>query len=172
MKILVPVKQVARLREGFALTDGGALAADSLERAPNAWDAFSLEAALALRDDAPASHPDGGERHQIVLVTVGVVVFPGGDLPVAVRLQGGVELRGLQTRQRDPPRGVGLPDGLADRALRVRPGCGFGSGFELDRGAQLGDRGDRGHLGVVLIGAVGGPLGDDPDLIQRQPALP
>ena len=71
MKILVPVKQVARLREGFALTDGGALAADSLERAPNAWDAFSLEAALALRDDAPASHPDGGQRHQIVLVTVG-----------------------------------------------------------------------------------------------------
>jgi electron transfer flavoprotein beta subunit len=71
MKILIPVKQVARLREGFALTDGGALAADALEWAPNAWDAFSLEAALALGEEAAAGPTEGAERHEIVLVTVG-----------------------------------------------------------------------------------------------------
>lgn len=68
MKVLVPVKQVARLREDF---DAGAaragdcaveLAADALEWAPNEWDAFSLEAALALSEDG------GGET---VVVTVG-----------------------------------------------------------------------------------------------------
>ncbi len=68
MKILVPVKQVARLREDFvadtARAGNGAveLAADALEWAPNEWDAFSLEAALALSEDG------NGET---VVVTVG-----------------------------------------------------------------------------------------------------
>ena len=66
MKILVPVKQVARLREGFgagAAGGGGVeLAADALEWTPNEWDAFSLEAALALNE---------GEDGETVLVTVG-----------------------------------------------------------------------------------------------------
>lgn len=68
MKILVPVKQVARLREDFdagaaAAGDGAVeLAADALEWAPNEWDAFSLEAALALNE---------GEDGETVLVTVG-----------------------------------------------------------------------------------------------------
>jgi electron transfer flavoprotein beta subunit len=68
VKILVPVKQVASLREDF---DAGAtragngaveLAADALEWAPNEWDAFSLEAALALNE--------GGEGETVV-VSVG-----------------------------------------------------------------------------------------------------
>lgn len=68
MNVLVPVKQVARLREGFAAdmarAGNGAieLAADALEWAPNEWDAFSLEAALALSEDG-----DG----ETVVVTVG-----------------------------------------------------------------------------------------------------
>jgi electron transfer flavoprotein beta subunit len=68
VKILVPVKQVARLREDFdadrARTGVGAveLAADALEWAPNECDAFSLEAALALSE--------GGEGETVV-VTVG-----------------------------------------------------------------------------------------------------
>ncbi|BDB41203.1 hypothetical protein IWGMT90018_16490 [Mycobacterium kiyosense] len=67
-----------------------------------------------------------------------------------------------------------LVAGLGDRALRTRAWLGagvLGSGFEFDRGAQLGDGGYRGQLGVVLIGAVGGAFGNDPDLIQREPAV-
>ncbi len=68
MKILVPVKQVARLREDFEAGAAGAgdgaveLAADALEWAPNEWDAFSLEAALALNE---------GSDGETVVVTVG-----------------------------------------------------------------------------------------------------
>jgi electron transfer flavoprotein beta subunit len=68
VKILVPVKQVARLREGCETGAAGAggsgveLAAGALEWAPNEWDAFSLEAALALNE---------GEGGETVLVTVG-----------------------------------------------------------------------------------------------------
>jgi electron transfer flavoprotein beta subunit len=68
VKVLIPVKQVARLREDFnadmARAGNGAveLAADALEWAPNEWDAFSLEAALALSEDG-----DG----ETVVVTVG-----------------------------------------------------------------------------------------------------
>jgi electron transfer flavoprotein beta subunit len=68
VKVLVPVKQVARLREDF---DAGAtragngaveLVADALEWAPNGCDAFTLEAALALSENG-----DG----ETVVVTVG-----------------------------------------------------------------------------------------------------
>ncbi len=68
MKILVPVKQVARLREDFAADmaragdDAVELAADALEWAPNKWDAFALEAALALNE---------GSDGETVVVTVG-----------------------------------------------------------------------------------------------------
>lgn len=68
MKVLVPVKQVARLREDFAADTARAgngavaLTADALDSAPNECDAFSLEAALALND---------GGRGETVVVTVG-----------------------------------------------------------------------------------------------------
>jgi electron transfer flavoprotein beta subunit len=68
VKVLVPVKQVARLRAEFAAdmarAGNGAveLAADALEWAPNEWDAFSLEAALALNE--------GGDGETVV-VSVG-----------------------------------------------------------------------------------------------------
>jgi electron transfer flavoprotein beta subunit len=68
VRILVPVKQVARLREDFDAGAAGAgngaveLAPDALVWAPNEWDAFSLEAALALNE--------GGEGETVV-VTVG-----------------------------------------------------------------------------------------------------
>jgi electron transfer flavoprotein beta subunit len=77
MKILVPVKQVARLRDDFAVraagsadVHGGAvsLTPDALEWSANEWDAFSLEVALALRDDASR---DGVGDVEVVAVTVG-----------------------------------------------------------------------------------------------------
>jgi electron transfer flavoprotein beta subunit len=78
MKILVPVKQVARLGEGFALQDDGVLSSGSLVWALNEWDACSLEAALTLRDAALAPLEAIGDarraaaaKHEVVLVTVG-----------------------------------------------------------------------------------------------------
>ena len=74
MKILVPVKHVARLGEDSAADmtnasdDVVALAPDALAWAPNEWDAFSLEAALTLRDSAVQDGAKGGE---VVVVTVG-----------------------------------------------------------------------------------------------------
>jgi electron transfer flavoprotein beta subunit len=76
MKILVPVKHVARLREDFSppaagASDGGgaiALGAEALQWGVNEWDAFSLEAALALRDEAAR---DGAESVEVLAVTVG-----------------------------------------------------------------------------------------------------
>ena len=48
-----------------------------------------------------------------VALRVAVVTFPLRDQRVPMRIQRGVELRGLQLRQRDPIRRVGLADGLA-----------------------------------------------------------
>jgi electron transfer flavoprotein beta subunit len=73
VKILVPVKQVARLREGFAA--GGAsgaaaadvaLSQDALEWLPDERDAFSLETALTLNEGLAA-----GENGETIVVTVG-----------------------------------------------------------------------------------------------------
>jgi electron transfer flavoprotein beta subunit len=80
MKILVPVKHVARLSEHGAAGAHGApgahgasnsavaLAPDELAWAPNEWDAFSLETALALRDEAVE---EGAGDSEVILVTVG-----------------------------------------------------------------------------------------------------
>jgi electron transfer flavoprotein beta subunit len=77
MKILVPVKQVAQLRDDFAVRvadsadargSAVALTPDALGWSANEWDAFSLEAALALRDDAAR---DGAGDVEVVAVTVG-----------------------------------------------------------------------------------------------------
>jgi electron transfer flavoprotein beta subunit len=71
VKILVPVKHVARLRETFAADAGeGAVGLDpnALEWGANAWDAFSLEAALALRDGAAGQGDCAGE---VIVATVG-----------------------------------------------------------------------------------------------------
>ena len=103
-----------------------------------------------------------------------MIVFPFGDQRITMRLQCCVELRRLQVREFDPPAAELLVGALGDRALRSGPsiGFGFGSRFQLDRGAQLVDRGDPGQCRVVLIGSLARPARDDPDLIQRQPALP
>jgi electron transfer flavoprotein beta subunit len=74
MKILVPVKQVVRLREDFSPDTAGAnedviaLSADALHWDTNEWDTFSLEAALALRDSYAQ---DGVGGTEVVAVTVG-----------------------------------------------------------------------------------------------------
>jgi electron transfer flavoprotein beta subunit len=74
VKILVPVKQVARLREDLAPLAAGAsegavtLSADAQQWSANEWDAFSLEAALALRDRAA---DEGVAGVEVVAVTVG-----------------------------------------------------------------------------------------------------
>lgn len=63
MKLLVAVKQVSKLRDGFVLDGSAGVPDDALEWAPNEWDAFALEVALRLREDAR-----GGE---LVVATVG-----------------------------------------------------------------------------------------------------
>jgi electron transfer flavoprotein beta subunit len=64
MKIVVPVKQVVALDDEFELLDDGSgVDPDFLEFDLNEWDAFSLEAALLLREAAG----DG----EVVAVTVG-----------------------------------------------------------------------------------------------------
>ncbi len=64
MKIVVPVKQVAALDDEFELLeDGSGVDPDFLELDLNEWDAFSLEAALQLREST-------GEG-EVVVVTVG-----------------------------------------------------------------------------------------------------
>lgn len=65
MKIVVPVKQVAALDDEFELTDDGlGVDPDFVEFDLNEWDAFSLEAALLLREQV------GGDG-EVVVVTVG-----------------------------------------------------------------------------------------------------
>jgi electron transfer flavoprotein beta subunit len=62
MKVLVAVKQVARLREDFELSGTEALAADALELELNEWDAHALEAAVQLVEASP--------EDEVVVVTV------------------------------------------------------------------------------------------------------
>jgi electron transfer flavoprotein beta subunit len=63
MKIVVPIKQVASLDDDVELdADGRSVAADTVERSLNEWDAFSTEAALGLQEAL------GGE---VVVVSVG-----------------------------------------------------------------------------------------------------
>lgn len=65
MKIVVPVKQVAALDDEFELLDDGSgVDPDFLEFDLNEWDAFSLEAALLLREGT-------GEDAEVVVMTVG-----------------------------------------------------------------------------------------------------
>jgi electron transfer flavoprotein beta subunit len=63
VKILVPVKQVARLEGEPAFESPTAVAADALEWELNEWDAFSLEAAMQLGE--------AGEGGEVVVATVG-----------------------------------------------------------------------------------------------------
>ena len=62
--------------------------------------------------------------------------------------------------------------GSGDLWSRFGLAFGLGAGHEVDRGAQLADGGREGEFAVVGIGAVGGVLGDHPDLIQRELAFP
>ncbi len=55
--------------------------------------------------------------------------------------------------------------------VRAAVGFGVGLGFEFDGGAQLGDGGGGGELGVVLVGSVSAVLGDDADLVEGQLAV-
>jgi len=65
VKIVVCVKQVAALDDDFELlADGSGVDPDFLQFDLNEWDAFSLEAALQLREG------DGGDG-EVVVVTVG-----------------------------------------------------------------------------------------------------
>jgi len=64
VKIIVPVKQVAALDDEFELLeDGAGVDPDFVERDLNEWDAFSLEAALQLKEAA-------GEG-EVIAVSVG-----------------------------------------------------------------------------------------------------
>jgi electron transfer flavoprotein beta subunit len=71
MKIVVPVKQVAALDDEFEVTaEDGSVDPDSIDWEQNEWDAFSLEAAIQLREAAG----DG----EVVAVSVGDEVADDG----------------------------------------------------------------------------------------------
>ena len=95
----------------------------------------------------------------VVVIAVVVIVFPLGDQRIMMRLQGRVELRGVGVTKFDPVVAERLVGGLGDRALRLGPriGFGFGSRFQLESGAQLVDRGDRGQRRIMLIGSLRPP---------------
>ena len=113
----------------------------------------------------------GGRWSGGVLAVV-VVAFPLGDQGVAVRLQGGVERGGVHARSVIRSRWRGPSVVLVIERCRFGARGGVGAGFEFDCGAQLGDGGD---LGQLRRSGHRSPrrrvLGDDADLIQRQPAL-
>jgi electron transfer flavoprotein beta subunit len=62
VRILVAVKQVAILAEELELDGDGAVARDELQWRLNEWDAFSVQAALALNE---------GEQGEVLVATVG-----------------------------------------------------------------------------------------------------
>lgn len=72
MRILVPVKQVARLKEGHLPDGAGRLDPEALEWSLNEWDGFALEAAQQLFE---ASGEGEGE---VVVVSVGEVAAEEG----------------------------------------------------------------------------------------------
>lgn len=107
MKILVPVKHVASLREGAVLDDAAALAADALAWATNEWDAFALEAAIALRDDGArgdVGRPSDAEPAEVAAPASEVLVATVGSEHAEDSLR------------------VGLAMG-ADRAVRISDGA-------------------------------------------------
>ena len=97
----------------------------------------------------------------IVVIGIVVIVFPLGDQRIMMRLQRRVERRGVGVTKFDPVAAERLVGGLGDRALRLGPrigiGFGFGARFQLESGAQLADRGDRGQLRIMLIGSLARP---------------
>jgi len=66
VKIVVPIKQVAALDDDFELLDDGSgVDPDFMEFELNEWDAFSVEAALQLREG------NGAGDSEVVVITVG-----------------------------------------------------------------------------------------------------
>jgi electron transfer flavoprotein beta subunit len=77
MKILVPIKHVASLDEGYEFIDDISVDPDYLDFSLNEWDEFSVEAAVQLRDAA-----GGGE---VVAVTVDNGEFDEGLISTVAR---------------------------------------------------------------------------------------
>ena len=65
MKCVVPIKQVAALDDDFELQEDDGIDPADLDYDLNEWDAFSLEAAIQLRER------DGEGEGEVVVVTVG-----------------------------------------------------------------------------------------------------
>ena len=100
-----------------------------------------------------------------------VIAFPLSEKRITMRGQRGVELRRVMMAKSDPVATAALVAGRAERELRLG-GRSRRSRFELDRGAQLSDRGTRRQLRVMLIRARTCPRRDHPDLICLQSARP
>lgn len=124
-------------------------------------------------DEAEEGVGDGGERWGVLVhVVAGFVgAFPFGGEGVEVGLQRGVEGGSVEVGEFDAPVGelavADLGDGtlgLVERTGRIW--SGVGPGGEGDGLAELGDGGHFGEVGVVLVGAFGGVLGDEGDLVE------
>jgi hypothetical protein len=99
-------------------------------------------------------------------VAIAAIVLVLGDQRITMRRQRRVELRRVQVAKFDPPTAELIAGGLGDRGLRLRPRIGFGSWFQVDRGAQLVDGGGARQLRVMLIRSLTRARRDDADLIQ------
>lgn len=140
MKIVVPVKQVAALDDEFELSDDGSgVDPDFVELDLNEWDAFSLEAALELREAA------GDDGSEVVVVTVGDEESEEALLSCLAK--------GADRAVRVSDEGVGMDDPLT--VARVLAGAvGRESADLVLCGVQSSDA-VNGATGIALAGFLG-----------------
>ncbi len=144
MKLLVPVKQVARLDEDAVLDDAGRVAPESLEWQLNEWDAFSVEAALALVEAEGAG--------EVVVATVGDEHAEDGLLAyLAKGADRGVRIWDETLRDADA---LAVASVLAALAARERPDlilCGAQSSDAANAATGIALAGllDLAHVAVV-----------------------
>jgi electron transfer flavoprotein beta subunit len=112
VKILVPVKQAARLAESFASDGSATVAGESLEWQLSEWDALSLQVAYELREAA-------GEEGEIVLVTVAPQPLEESLREALAR--GGDRAIGVCDAELDPSDPLAVATVLARVAAREQP---------------------------------------------------
>jgi electron transfer flavoprotein beta subunit len=135
VRILVAVKQVAVLAEELELDGDGAVARDELQWRLNEWDAFSVQAALALNE---------GEQGEVLVATVGAEHAEEGlRTCLAMGADRALRVWGDELADADS---LAVAATLAALARRERPDL-------ILCGAQSSDAGDA-ATGVALAGLL------------------